>query len=330
MEKIANSKGPKISHMDNAPPPLVSIIIPAHNSASWIRETIDNVLSQSYPCCEIIIIDDGSTDNTKCIIDEHYSEHVKYSYQENSGPARARNRGVELATGEYIQFLDSDDFLSPNKIARQMAAFMENPICDVVYCDFAYTTDGPEGEIEDSPDTFKAKCGTENVFASLLKGNFIVIHSPLTRTDVIRICGAFDTTLSSDEDYDLWLRVAGKGYRFCFVPEVLAFYRRRDNSISTNLFKQGIGTLQALNKAKSYRAKLTGEERSNLGYNLSREHGWRSRRHLEQGHYSKTLSSLLQSVVHKPRHGMTVASNLLKQIIEQFLNRHLLWRLRKK
>lgn len=312
--------------MGSGKTPLVSIIIPAHNSGSWICETIDNVLSQTYPCREIIIVDDGSTDNTKHLIDAHYGESVKYLYQDNAGPARARNRGIELASGEYIQFLDSDDFLNPEKIARQMAVFTANPECHVVYCDFAFTSEGTDGGVEESPAAYKKKYGTENVFEALLDGNFIVIHSPLTRTEVIRSCGAFDATLSSDEDYDLWLRIAGKGYRFCFVPEVLAFYRKRGNSVSTNLFKQSKGTLQALNKAKSYRAKLTEQERGKLRCNLSREYGWTSRHYLSQGNYSNALSDLLQSVVNNPRHGLTVAINLLKQLIGRLLNRHLLWR----
>lgn len=316
--------------MDSGSPPLVSIIIPVHNSSSWIRGTIDNVLSQSYPCREIIIVDDGSTDNTKHLIDVRYGESVKYFYQDNAGPAHARNRGIELASGEYIQFLDSDDFLSPEKITRQMAVFATNPECHVVYSDFAFTSEGTDVGIEDSPAEYKKKYGTENVFEALLDGNFIVIHSPLTRSDVIRSCGAFDTTLSSDEDYDLWLKIAAKGYRFCFVPEVLAFYRRRGNSVSANLFKQSKGTLQALNKAKSYRTKLTEQEKGKLKRNLSREYGWTSRHYLHQGHYAKALSALLQSIVHSPGHGLTVAINLMKQMIDRLLNRHVLWRLRKK
>ncbi len=316
--------------MGSRNPPLVSIIVPVHNSGSWIRGTIDNVLSQSYPYREIIIVDDGSTDNTKHLIDTHYGGYVKYVYQDNAGPARARNRGIEMAGGEYIQFLDSDDFLSPEKIARQMAVFTANPECHIVYCDFAFTSDDTDVGMEESPAIYKEKYGTENVFEALLDGNFIVIHSPLTRSDVIRSCGAFDTTLSSDEDYDLWLKIAAKGYRFCFIPEVLAFYRRRGNSVSTNLFKQSKGTLQALNKAKSYRAKLTEQERGKLKRNLSREYGWTSRHYLHQGHYPKALSALLQSIVHNPRHGLTVAINLLKQAIDRLLNRHVLWRLRKK
>lgn len=319
-----------IPNMDSGKLPLVSIVIPVHNSASWIRETLDNVLSQSYPCCEIIIVDDGSTDDTKQLIDAYYDVRVKYVYQENAGPARARNYGIKKAKGEYIQFLDSDDFLNPEKIARQMEVFSESPECDVVYCDFAFTTAGTNVGIENSPIANKDKYGTEKVFEALLDGNFIVIHSPLTRTEVIRSCGAFDESLSSDEDYDLWLKIAAKGHRFCFVPEVLAFYRKRSNSVSTNLLKQSNGTLQALNKARNYCATLTDQEKENLRRNLSREYGWTSGHYLSRGDYTRTLSTLCQSIWHNPRHGLTVAMNLMKRVINEVLNKHLLWRFRNK
>lgn len=309
---------------------LVSIIIPTHNDRQWIASAIDSALAQTYSPCEVIVVDDGSTDGTEDYLKRKYGQNIRYIYKTNSGPASARNMGVVASSGKFIQFLDSDDFLTPNKIERQMTVFSANPECHVVYCDFAFTSDGTDAGIEESPADYKEKYGAENVFEALLDGNFIVIHSPLTKSDVIRGCGAFDTTLSSDEDYDLWLKIAAKGYRFFFVPEVLAFYRRRGNSVSTNLFKQSRGTVQALNKAKNYRAKLTEQERRKLKRNLSREYGWTSRHYLQQGHYAKTLCSLLRSIIHNPRHGLAVAINLMKQMIDRLLNRHVLWRLRKK
>ena len=310
--------------------PLVSIVIPAHNSASWIRETLDNVLSQSYPCCEIIIVDDGSTDHTKQLIDAHYDEHVKYVYQHNAGPARARNHGIAVAKGEYIQFLDSDDFLNTEKIARQMAVFTANPECGVVYCDFAYTTEGPEGKVEESPATHKKKHGAENVFEALLDGNFIVIHSPLTRASVIRDCGGFDESLPSDEDYDLWLRIAAKGYRFCFIPEVLALYRKRNNSVSRNYLRQSKGTISALNKAPKYRTTLTDSEMRNLKRTLSREYGWIAHTYIGQLDYGQGLKAVWSSLLNNPGHGLSVATKATKQIVRQILNRHLFWRIGRK
>ena len=309
---------------------LVSIIIPTYNGRQWVAGAIDCALAQTYPHCEVTVVDDGSTDGTDDYLGREYDQRIRYIQQTNSGPASARNRGIAVSNGEFIQFLDSDDFLAPNKIERQMAVFTANPECHVVYCDFAFMSDGTDVGIEESPAAYKEKCGTENVFEALLDGNFIVIHSPLTRSDVIRSCGAFDTTLSSDEDYDLWLKIAAKGYRFCFIPEVLAFYRRRGNSVSTNLFKQSTGTLQTLIKARNYREKLSRQEATKLRLNLSREYGWTSRYYLRQGDYSMARSAILKSISNNPLIGMGVAIDSLSWWTRQQLGRHLLWRFRGK
>ena len=316
--------------MGTRKPPLVSIVIPAHNSASWIRETLDNVLSQAYPCCEIIIVDDGSTDDTKKLIDTHYDGRVKYFYQSNAGPARARNHGIEKAKGEYIQFLDSDDFLNSEKIARQMAVFTANPEYDVVYCDFAYTTEGPEGVVEESPAAHKKKHVAVNVFEALLDGNFIVIHSPLTRASVIMDCGGFDEGMPSDEDYDLWLRIAAKGYRFYFTPEVFALYRKRNNSVSRNFLRQSKGTISALNKAAKYRTSMTDSEMGNLKRTLSREYGWIALTYIGQLDYGQGLKAVGSSLLNNPGHGLSVATKATKQIVRQILNRHLFGRIGRK
>lgn len=309
---------------------LVSIIIPTHNSRQWVAGAIDCALAQTHPHCEVIVVDDGSTDETEDYLNEKYREQIRYIYKPNSGPASARNMGISVAKGEFIQFLDSDDFLAPDKIERQMAVFRDCPECDVVYSDFAFVFDGMGDKREESPASYATKYRSENVFESLLDGNFIVIHSPLTRASVIRSCGGFDESLSSDEDYDLWLKIAGRGHRFCFVPEVLAFYQRRGNSVSTNLLKQSQGTLQALIKARSYREKLSRQEAAKLRLNLSREYGWTSRHYLRQGDYSMARTAILKSISNNPLIGVGVAIDSFRWWTRQQLGRHLLWRFRGK
>jgi glycosyltransferase involved in cell wall biosynthesis len=309
---------------------LVSIIIPTHNDRQWVSGAIDSALAQSYPHCEVIVVDDGSTDGTQDYLSDRYGDRIKFIYKSNSGPASARNIGVAAASGSFIQFLDSDDFIPPNKIARQMEVFSENPKCDVVYCDFAYTTEGPEGIVEESPAAHKKNHGAENVFEALLDGNFIVIHSPLTRASVIRDCGGFDEGLPSDEDYDLWLRIAANGYRFCFIPEVLALYRKRNNSVSRNYLRQSKGTISALNKAPSYRTTLTDSEMRNLKRTLSREYGWIAHTYIGQLDYGQGLKAVWSSLLNNPGHGLSVATKATKQIVRQILNRHLFWRIGRK
>jgi len=110
--------------------PLVSAIIPVHNGERHIAEAIGSVLDQDYPELELIIVDDGSTDGTAEQVRRHSS--IRYHYQENSGTGSARNAGLQLARGEFIAFLDSDDLWMPGKIRRQVSVFAENPALDIV------------------------------------------------------------------------------------------------------------------------------------------------------------------------------------------------------
>ncbi|TYS59867.1 glycosyltransferase [Sutcliffiella horikoshii] len=103
---------------------LVSVIIPCFNSEKWIIETIDSVLNQTYSNIEIIVVDDGSTDNTKDVI-SNYSKRIKYIYQQNKGPSVARNLGIKKSKGKYVAFLDSDDLWESNKLEKQVE-FLEN------------------------------------------------------------------------------------------------------------------------------------------------------------------------------------------------------------
>lgn len=109
--------------------PLVSVLIPCHNAGRWIRETLESVLAQTWPNLEIIVVDDGSSDNSVAVVERFDSVQIKLIKQQNAGAAAARNRAFEESAGEYIQYLDADDLLSPRKIEFQMAKLAANPRC---------------------------------------------------------------------------------------------------------------------------------------------------------------------------------------------------------
>src|ERR1700744_1176722 len=143
--------------------PLVSIIIPLYNAGNYISETLQSALDQTWPNKEIIIVDDGSTDNSLAIAKSFESEFVKVLSQENKGASAARNKGLSIAKGEYIQFLDADDLLSPNKIAAQLeklnGSTIHVGICDTVYfpdgsnpADFSKTTEWYSNDFDDPVD----------------------------------------------------------------------------------------------------------------------------------------------------------------------------------
>jgi glycosyltransferase involved in cell wall biosynthesis len=107
--------------------PKISVVIPSYNRAHYIEKTIDSVLEQKRDDIEIILVDDGSTDNTRELVQNKYGDQVRYVYQENQGIPGARNTGIKNAQGDYIAFLDSDDYWHPNKLEQQMALIAEHP-----------------------------------------------------------------------------------------------------------------------------------------------------------------------------------------------------------
>ena len=116
----------------------VSVIIPSYNRANLIERSVRSVLNQTYKNIEVIVIDDGSKDNTEEIVKAINDERLRYYKQENGGAAKARNNGVSLATGEYIAFHDSDDVWREDKLMKQMSFLKENPIYGMVYCNFMF------------------------------------------------------------------------------------------------------------------------------------------------------------------------------------------------
>lgn len=237
-------------------PPLVSIVIPAFNAAAWVRETLDSALAQTHPRCEIIVVDDGSTDDTATIVQSEYGARVRLARQQNRGLSAARNAGLEAARGSYVQFLDADDLLFPSKIERQLEVLEQRPYYTAVYSDLEYVEDG-----------LRRAAGLRQWFASghilrpLLRRNFIVAHAPLLRTDAVRSVGGFDTSLSACEDYDLWLRLSAAGHSFYCLDEVLLLYRRVPGSMSSDAARQAAATARVLRRVPRY-ARLAAAERA--------------------------------------------------------------------
>jgi glycosyltransferase involved in cell wall biosynthesis len=239
--------------------PLVSIIIPTYNSAKWIEETIESALSQTYGNFEIIVVDDGSTDETRDIVLSKNHDKVQYVFQQNCGVGSARNKGLSIAKGKYIQFLDADDLIDSNKITLQTALLEANPDFDVAYSDFSYFSDISPRVYTESPKGRKAKYITGDIWEQLLTGNFIVVHAALVRKDAIINAGLFNPEIGC-EDYDLWLRISRNGGKFIFSGGILAFYRIVDSSRSSDGIKQLTATIEVVNNVSNYH-KVTEREK---------------------------------------------------------------------
>lgn len=217
-----------------------------------MAEAIDSSFAQTYRQIEVVVVDDGSSGDTAEYLGGKYGGRIRYCFQTNRGVAGARNKGLQLALGEYIQFLDADDLLQPVKIERQLDTFAASPAAAVVYSDFDYFLDGDYSSSIPSPASYAAKRRSSDTFEALLSGNFIVVHGALTRRAAIVDVGGFDESLRLCDDYDLWLRMSQRGAKFVYCEGVLARYRLRAGSMSSDRAKQIEATIAVLEKVRSY------------------------------------------------------------------------------
>lgn len=224
--------------------PLVSVIIPSYNSRQWVGQAIDSILNQTYPNTEIIVIDDGSTDDTATFLAQEYKDKIKYVYQPNSEVSAARNHGLRLATGHLISFLDADDWIFPEKIQRQVTYLRDHPEKDVVYCDFWAAYDSDPSNLLNSE-----QCGLVYrkgpILFRLLSLGTTVPHSMLLRKECFEKAGNFSEKLHYYEDWELWVRIAGNGFEFGYLDEKLVVYRLHASSKRNNLYKMRINRFRA-------------------------------------------------------------------------------------
>lgn len=230
--------------------PLVSIIIPTHNSLRWLPEAVESALEQQYQRCETIVVDDGSTDGTGEWIQRTYGSRIRYLWQPHRGVAGARNAGLNLAQGEYLQLLDADDVILPEKVARQVAYLEAHPQWALVYSDTSLFYE--EDRTRLMPWTRQHRYTSGNMLDVLVDSGVFLIHAALTRTAWVRRVGGFDEGLGSNEDWDLFLRMAAAGAQFGWYPaQPLALYRiRRDSRSGAHVAhgRSGVAVLQKLER----------------------------------------------------------------------------------
>lgn len=197
----------------------VSIIIPAYNQGHFLAEAIDSVLAQTYPDFEILVVDDGSTDDTAVVAQSYTDSRVRYIYKENGGLSSARNAGLRHASGEYISYLDSDDCFLPDKLALLVAELKAHPDVGLV-AGQALPIDEYGRQVGIKFDKALPEDSTQ-----LLLGNPLHVGSVLLRREWQEQVGFFDETLRSYEDWDMWLRLALAGCQMRFLQEPVSLYR---------------------------------------------------------------------------------------------------------
>ena len=179
----------------------ISVVIPTHNRYELLKRALTSVFAQTYPPSEVIVIDDGSTDDTRQIQQDF--PNVKYFYQNNGGVSRARNLGLKNATYQWVAFLDSDDEWRHDKLQEQVAFHTNNPKLFMSYTDENWIRNGVEVKM---PKKFKKHGG--EIFKECLSHCIIAPSATLLHKSLLEKVGLFDESLEVCEDYDLWLRVA--------------------------------------------------------------------------------------------------------------------------
>lgn len=226
---------------------LVSIIVPAFNYGHLIGYTLESIRNQEYQYWECIIIDDGSSDNTRQLslsyleIDERFSYH----YQENRGLSAARNNGIGRANGVFIQFLDADDLLGPKKLKRQVSISKSNTKIDLIFGPTYFFSDQAEIDKTNAwtlplKQKLRPVAGEQyNICEKLLQRNILPVNAAMINKRVFEKLDLFDEAFFSCEDWDLWLRMSISGFVFFYDEDLegVSFVRKHEGSMITVSWK---------------------------------------------------------------------------------------------
>lgn len=208
------------------PDELVSILIPCHNAAPWLAATLESALGQTHPRCEIIVVDDGSRDQSATIAAQFVSRGIRLVRQEQRGAAAARNTALRHARGEFLQFLDADDLLAPDKIARQLVRLRAAPYGRVAAGAWASFMDDPTSAVFKHEPVWTDATGLDWLVLSWSGGGMMHPAAWLTPRGVAERAGPWNEALSLDDDGEYFCRVLLASSGVCFCEEARSYYRR--------------------------------------------------------------------------------------------------------
>lgn len=243
--------------------PLVSIIVACYDQAQYLSEALDSILAQSYSNWECIIVNDGSPDNTDeiaglyCVMDKRF----KYLYKENGGPASSRNAGLKIATGEYIQFLDSDDKLASQKLEKQIMVFANNKdmgISITNYCMF-----DNKNNLYPATDEWNNRLSNDFRYDILFRWDrkfSIPIHSALFKRELIKNI-QFNEHIFAQEDWFFWIEISECHPTVGYIDEELVFYRLNPKSRTRNIVLMKTNTIKVF---LNILQKLKGKEKEDF------------------------------------------------------------------
>ncbi len=275
--------------------PKVSVVIPVYNAMTYLSDTLNSVLQQTFSDFEVLIIDDGSTDNIQAWVAQNITDpRVRLIPQANQGLSAARNTGIANAQGEYVAFLDADDLWKPTKLEVQVHYLDNNAAVGLVYNWIAVI------DAEGKPTGRVWRGDIEgDVLEEVLQRNIIDCPSVLVRRKCFLDVGVFDRTLRSVEDWDMWIRIATR-YHFAVTREALVYYRQHSSNMSKNWRVMEQAFHQVIEKSfESISPKLLSLKNNSLGYaNLCL--AWKA---LQSKDRDYQLASLFQqqAIAHYPK-----------------------------
>ena len=224
------------------PNPAVSIVIPNYNHAQFVSEAVNSVLCQTFADYEVIVVDDGSRDNSREVLDT-FGDRIRAIYQQNQGLSAARNTGIQAALGRYIGVLDADDLYEPDFLEVLVSALESQPDAGAIYCGYRFVDDVnnplPQVEAREVPP--------EKLYQALVDGNFLVPESMFVRKECYDKVGLFDTSLRALEDLDMWLRISSQ-FKVIYTTKVLTRHRILAGSMSTDPTRQHQNRMSVIKK----------------------------------------------------------------------------------
>lgn len=275
--------------------PLVTVVIPCYNHAHYLPDALNSVLAQTFTDWEAIVVDDGSTDNTREAAQRFTDPRIRYIYQENQGLSAARNTGIEHALGQFLAFLDADDEWEPTFLAQCLSVLQQDKSLGFVYARTFFID--PQGH--KLPQLGGQAVAGERFRERILMGGFFPVHAAIVRRSALENVGRFDTALTSVEDWDMWLRVSAQ-YPVQSIDKPLARYRVYPGSMSTNAERMHQNRMVVL-------ARLFGSDEGDpieWGKEKRRAYGFAYRRaalgYIMQGEVDAGWQHLAQSVAIYP------------------------------
>ena len=287
---------------------LVSVVTATYNMAKYVVLAVESVLQQTYPNIEIIVVNDGSEDNTTEVMDKFRSDQrVKYLPQkENKGQTVAKNIGINASKGKFVAFVDADNLWKPDKLEKQLPLFDKSERTGVVYSDAEYI-DG-DGKIL---PYIKRDYYSGNITENLLLHNFINFNSAVIKRECINQIGIFDESLSMGIDWDLWLRISTK-YEFAFLDYKTYCYRIWPNQMSHNKLMRLQNAEKIVEKfLKKHQSLVSSRIVNKCWAHIYADYGFT---HAQQGEKIKALKYYIKSISKQPRH-VSAWKNIIKLML---------------